>query len=242
MRMIAITPWRRTLATWVHPQSDLYTLNPNYVEGVENAGAYASIVPHVTTEDEACDILQRFDGLIISGGADMDPSFYGQENTASNGPDPASDTSDLAFVHAARQLGRPLLAICRGAQVLNVAFGGTLHQNVWSAEGDHPPKPDSGDAVADSDAFLSVRHDVDLTPDSLAAQVFGATRISTNSLHHQAVDQPGKGLIVTGRAADGVAEVLEHESRRMLGVQWHPERLIDEGHQALFDWLVEESG
>ncbi len=236
--VIAITPWRRTVATWVHPRSDLYTLNPDYVTGVEKAGGRAVLVPHVGSADEAAEVLDTVDGLIVSGGADIDPEFYGHDNVASMRPDPAADTSDLAFVAAARRTGRPVLAICRGAQILNVALGGTLHQHIWADDGDHRPRADTGDALVDSDEFLARRHAVDLAEGSRVAGIFGSTRIDTNSLHHQSIDRVGSGLVVTGTTADGVVEVVEHPDEPLLGVQWHPERLTDEGHQPLFDWLV----
>lgn len=241
MVLIAVTTWRRTLPTWVHPESSLYTLNPDYVTGVENAGGSAVVVPHVASDEAAEEMLDHFDGLILSGGADMEPSLYGQENTASFRPDLAADRSDIAFTKAALASGKPLLAICRGAQVLNVAFGGSLIQNVWIDEGVHTPRTDSGDVRADSDAFLDRRHDVDLVSGSLAASLFGSNKISTNSLHHQSVDQLGEGLCITGRAEDGHVEVIEHPNGLAIGVQWHPERLLEDGHQTLFDWVVEAS-
>jgi putative glutamine amidotransferase len=235
--LIAITPWRRTLETWVHPRSDLYTLDPEYVDAVEQAGGDAVILPHVHDPHTARRLLARFDGLIVSGGDDVDPSFYGATNEHAENPDPIADRSDIELTLAAHELGMPLLAVCRGPQVLNVAFGGTLHQHVWG-RGDHPPKPDTGDALADADRFLAYRHRVRLEPGSIIAKIFDREEIVTNSMHHQSVDQLGDGIVVTGRAGDGVVEVIEHESGRFLGVQWHPERLADEGHRPLFDWLI----
>jgi len=235
--MIAITPWRRPLATWVHPAEDLYTLAPGYLARVRAGGSHGAIVGQVTTLDEAKLVLQRFDGLILSGGEDVDPSLYGAANTGSIGPDVRADRSDMAYLEAARALDLPVLAVCRGLQVMNVTFGGTLHQDIWSASGSHPPRHDTGNSLADADAFLTNRHDVDLAPGSLIAEVLHSTTVSVNSLHHQAADRIGDSLVVTGRAPDGTVEVLEHPDGRLLGVQWHPEWLEEAG-QPLFDWLV----
>ena len=242
--MIAITPWRRSLATWVHPVQDLYTINPDYVVGVERAGSRGALVGHVASVDEAKLTMERFDGLILSGGNDVDPSMYGAANTGSIEPNPAADKSDTAYLHAAEALGLPVLAICRGLQVMNVAFGGSLHQDVWGRP-DHPPRADSGDAIADADGFLANQHEVSLAAGSRLRTIFGSDAIMTNSLHHQAADSVGEGLRVTATAPDGTIEGLEHQSAPILGVQWHPERSLDDSpghpsHQCLFDWLVQQ--
>jgi putative glutamine amidotransferase len=235
--MIAITPWRRPLATWVHPAEDLYTLAPDYLARLRQAGSHGAIVGHVETTDEAKLVLERFDGLILSGGNDVDPALYGEKNTESIEPDIRADRSDIAYLEAARALDLPVLAVCRGLQVMNVAFGGTLHQDIWSTHSNHPPRSDSGDLHADADAFLDNRHEVELTAGSLIAGLLQSTVISVNSLHHQAAATIGDGLVVTGRAGDGTIEVIEHPDGRILAVQWHPEWLTEMG-QPLFDWLV----
>lgn len=234
--MIAITPWRRTLSTWVHPEDDLYTINPDYLDGVAAVGGRPALVGHATDVDDAKQTLERFDGLLLSGGADVHPSLYGAALNGSVDPDIASDRSDLAYLDAARTLGMPVLGICKGLQIINVAFGGTLHQDIWSDDGNHPARPDC--SIEAADAFLADRHEVTLTEGSLIADVVGAQTLITNSLHHQAADHIGDELLVTGRAADGTVEVLEHPDGRLLAVQWHPERMAESGWP-LFRWLVE---
>lgn len=235
--MIAITPWRRPLATSAHPRQDLYTINPDYLVGVERAGTQAALVGHVTTVEEATAVLARFDGLIISGGADVDPSMYGAENAGSVETDRSADVSDIAYLRAAERLGMPVLAICRGMQIMNVAYGGTMHQHIWG-RAQHPAKLDTGNETADAEEFLARRHDVELTPGSRIEGLFGTTTLRANSLHHQAVDEIAADLVITATTADGTVEGLEHPTAPVLGVQWHPERMLDEGHQVLFDWLV----
>ncbi len=237
--LIAITPWRRTLPTFVHPQTDLYTLAPYYPDGVAKAGGQSAVVPAVATGLEAADLMARFDGLILSGGDDLDPSLYEQDNTASHQPDKEADESDIRLLHAAIAQDKPILAICRGAQVANVALGGSLHQDIWGTSVSHPARHSSDDPVADADQFLANRHTVTIEPGSILATILGSTTTETNSLHHQSVDRAADGLRVVGTADDGIVEALEHESHPLLAVQWHPERLSH--HQPLFDWLVEQA-
>lgn len=244
--MIAITPWRRTLPTWVHPTDDLYTINPDYLNGVAAVGGRPALVGHALDIDDAKKTLERFDGLLLSGGSDVHPSLYGAEIDGSVEPHIASDRSDLAYLDAARSLGMPVLGICKGLQIMNVAFGGTLHQDIWSDDGNHPQRPafdaTSGSFAADTldaaEAFLAGRHEVTLTEGSRIAEINGGTSVITNSLHHQAADRIGDDLLVTGRADDGMVEVLEHPTEPLLAVQWHPERMGEAGWP-IFRWLVE---
>lgn len=237
--LIAITPWRRTLPTFVHPETDLYTLAPYYTEGVARAGGHSAIIPAADTEEEAGDLLARFDGLILSGGDDIDPSLYDQHNTASHQPDKEADQSDIRLFDAALAQNKPVLAICRGAQVVNVALGGSLHQNIWGTSASHPARDNSGDPITDADRFLANRHTVDIQPGSTLAKVLACAATETNSLHHQSVDRVADELRVVGTAGDGIVEALEHRSHPLLAVQWHPERLAH--HQPLFDWLVDQA-
>jgi putative glutamine amidotransferase len=174
-------------------------------------------------------VIARLDGLVLTGGADVDPALYGQA------PDPAlgtvehdRDTWELALLAAAEARGLPVLCVCRGVQLLNVAKGGTLRQHVDAGEGDGHPRFDvDGHEAA---------HGVDLVDGTLAASLLG-THVDVNSLHHQVIDEVGEGLSVTGRSPDGAAEVLELEGRDVLGVQWHPELLARP--DPTFAWLVE---
>jgi len=174
------------------------------------------------------EIIERLDGLVLTGGADVDPERYGQAPDERLGTvEKDRDEWELALLAAAERRGIPVLCICRGVQLLNVAKGGTLRQHVGPDEGDgHPRFEESGRASA---------HGVDLAPGSLAASLYGR-HAEVNSLHHQVIDEVGEGLTVSGRSPDGSVEAVEVQGRDVLGVQWHPE-LLGQPDPA-FVWLV----
>jgi len=152
-----------------------------------------------------------YDGLILCGGADIDPIRYGESNTCSVNISPERDDNDFAFARAFIAAGKPVLGICRGHQVLNTVFGGTLVQHLPTAEAHRAP----GDAV----------HPVLAPEDSFLSRAYGQ-RFSVNSHHHQAVNRLGRGLRITLRCeADGTVEAFEHISLPVVGVQFHPERM-----------------
>lgn len=174
--------------------------------------------------------LRGFDGLLIPGGYDVDPTRYGQEplETTVVADFPAQDAFESEMMAAAIELGLPVLAICRGFQLLNVEYGGSLVQDV----------------AADSMHRNSV-HDVALAADSRLAGVIGEERIAVSSYHHQAVDRVGDGLHAVGTAPDGVVEAIEFDDPEieLLAVQWHPEDSAaeDPRQHALFAWLIERA-
>lgn len=239
--LVAITPWHRVVATYVHPKNDLYTLDPEYPDSVEAAGGIAVILPFARSAEMARLTLERCDALILSGGDDVDPAGYGHELDGSVSTNPDADASDRLYLQAALELGTPVLAVCRGLQLLNVALGGTLHQHIWDEVDEHPARPETDDETHNAEAMWARRHDVIIEPGSTLAKVFDAERVSTTSLHHQSVDEVATPLRVTGRTAGGSIEAVEHESAPVLGVQWHPERQGHEGHGALFEWLIESA-
>lgn len=239
--LVAITPWHRTVATYVHPENDLYTLDPEYPDSVEAAGGIGVVLPFAKSAEMARATLERCDGLILSGGDDVDPAGYGHDLAGSVSTNPAADASDRLYLDAALELAKPVLAVCRGLQVLNVALGGTLHQHIWDEVDEHPARPETSDETHNADTMWARRHDVLIEPGSTLAKVFDADRVSTTSLHHQSIDAVAAGLRVTGRTAGGSIEAVEHESHPMLGVQWHPERQGHEGHGVLFEWLIESA-
>lgn len=208
-----------------------------YLEAVERAGAFAAILdPFPPGPGEAAALVARLDGLVLTGGADVDPGRYGAERHPEvYGTNARSDAFELALVDAVVAAGLPTLAICRGLQVLNVARGGTLEQHLPDRPGllAHGT-PGGGEGT---------RHEVGLEPGSLLAGTMGTARPMCASHHHQAVAALGAGLRVTARADDGVVEGLELEGAWILAVQWHPEDTAaeDPAQQRLFDALVERA-
>ncbi|HQK92967.1 MAG TPA: gamma-glutamyl-gamma-aminobutyrate hydrolase family protein [Armatimonadota bacterium] len=166
--------------------------------------------------------LKDLDGLVLSGGGDVHPSHYGQEHGGlSRGIDMQRDTFEMALVHGALEAGIPLLGICRGCQVLNVALGGTLYQDLRA---EHTGRTlEHSYADHDPGRFHGLR----LDPGSWLARAAGRCRITVNSHHHQGVREPGPGVRIVAWAIDGVGEAIELASSvgLAIGVQWHPERL-----------------
>ncbi len=191
-----------------------------YVNAIQRAGGLALMIPPDPELADAPDeALDKIDGLILAGGHDVDPDAYGAErHPATNTTVPERDQVEIALTRRAIELDMPVLGICRGMQVLNVALGGTLQQHIPDTLGheEHRRVPGSFDG---SD------HDVVLAPGSRAALAAGEQLHGTKSHHHQAVDTIGDGLIVTGQSTlDELPEAIEAPDRTfVLGVQWHPE-------------------
>jgi putative glutamine amidotransferase len=199
-----------------------------YVQAIERAGGRALLVPPSTEGvDETLDAL---DGLLFSGGADLDPSTYGQEaHPETNGMRPDRDHGELALLTAALERDMPVLAVCRGSQVLNVVRGGDLVQHLPDVIGDERHKHTPG-VFAD--------HDVRVEPGSKVGELLG-DRAPVKSHHHQGYGNVGEGLREVAWADDGTVEALEDPEKRFaVGVLWHPEAGED---AALFDALVEQA-
>ncbi len=183
-------------------------------------------------------MLARVDALVLTGGPDVDPALYGEApHPAVYGVDRRADDFESALADVAVARGLPMLAICRGFQVLNVARGGSLHQHLADDLG-VPPHGRPGEAGG---ARL---HEVQLDADSMLADVMDATRVTASCHHHQAIARPGDGLRVVGRAPDGIIEAMELDGCFVLAVQWHPEDTAgdDPSQQRLFDALVRRAG
>ena len=219
------------------PERDLapkrLELRLSYTQAVQDAGGLAVVLPAHGYANDVDALLRRVDGLLFSGGPDIDPAVYAQERHPELGPDVdrASDEYELALLDGAVQHDVPVLGICRGMQALNVARGGTLHQHLPDVtalahrQGNEPQAP---------------AHPVVVEPRSLLHRVSGATALAVNSLHHQGVDRIGAGLEACAHAPDGTVEaVWDPAARFCLGVQWHAELLAHhESHAALFGGLV----
>jgi putative glutamine amidotransferase len=200
-----------------------------YVRAVEKAGGRPLLVP--PSEEAIEETLDALDGVVFSGGSDVDPELYGAEaHPETNGVHPERDRAEIALLRAALERDMPVLAICRGSQVLNVAQGGDIVQHLPEVVG-HEQHKHTPSVFGD--------HDVDLVPGSRLQRLLG-DRAPVKSHHHQGYGNLGEGLQEAARADDGTVEAIEDPSRRFaLGVLWHPE----EGEDfALFQELVEEAG
>jgi putative glutamine amidotransferase len=207
-------------ARWSVWDQEAVLLPRSYVTAVQDAGALALLLPPDPLAGAApAEWLDLLDGLLLAGGADVDPATYGAEpDPQTIGSVPERDAFETALALAAMERDLPLLGICRGMQVMNVARGGTLIQHLPDDKGHEDHRRALG-------TFDGADHDVRIAPDSLAARVTGDQQHATKSHHHQGVDAIGDGFDVTGWATvDELPEVIEDPSRRFaLGVQWHPE-------------------
>jgi putative glutamine amidotransferase len=211
--------------------------NEAYVLALMRAGAAPVLLPQLTEHSRLRRLYDVLDGLLLPGAGDIDPARYGEARHEKCGPvSPELDEVELTLARWAVDDEKPLLAICRGIQVLNVALGGTLYQDIAAQipGGEEHVKHRRGPRD-----FLA--HPAAITPSSRLAGLLGATSLPVNSLHHQAVKDVAPGLAVVARAPDSLieaAEVSEHPFA--IGVQWHPEELVDRDprSQKLFDALV----
>ena len=199
-----------------------------YPKGIAAVGG---LPVQLTREADPSDMIGSIDGLVMTGGAAPDPLLYGEDPHPELGEiEPGRDEWELALIRAALARRLPMLCVCRGAQLLNIALGGSLVQHL-----------DESDAHALWNTSRTDRcHIVQVSAGSRLESLYG-TNVATNSLHHQAVGRPGSGVIVTGTAEDGVIEGFEIDGRpEVLAVQWHPEMLAEQPDPA-FAWLVEEA-
>jgi putative glutamine amidotransferase len=214
--LIGVTAWRRTLDTFYGPDT-LQTLSTYYTESVSRAGMVPVMFPAGLDPVDAGRLVARVDGVLISGGDDVNPATYGAENTDSKNVSDTVDRFEVAVATAAQERKTPVLAICRGLQLLNVALGGTLNQEVTSEGGAHEP------VTRDHEEMQARRHVVTFEADSLLAGMYRSREVKVNTLHHQGVDRLAAELIVEGRTDDGLVEAARFSGDWWaLGVQWHP--------------------
>ena len=191
-----------------------------YIQAIQRAGALALMIPpDPRFEQDPDEVLDLIDGLILAGGNDIGPGCYGAEpHPETRDPVPERDSAELALTRRAVERDLPVLGICRGMQLLNVAFGGTLLQHL-------PDEVGHGAHRLNPGSFDGSDHDVRLRPDSLAALAAGEELHSTKSHHHQGIDRLGSGLLITGSSTlDDLPEAIEAPDKQfVLGVQWHPE-------------------
>lgn len=218
--LILLTTGRRTGGLSVSRTASIL-----YGEALARAGG----LPAAFSGGDPASLARQFSGLLLTGGGDVGPARYGGARLPTDTVDVDRDREEFALLDAFLRQGRPIFGICRGVQLLNVYFGGTLRQQV----------PGHADGA---------RHTVHAVPGSRIEALCGAA-FETNSWHHQAADALAPGLRCTASSPDGLAEALEHEAFPVFGVQWHPERMlpglcadVDTDHQCLFDDFIKECG
>lgn len=204
-----------------HLDIDVYLAD--YTRKVLAAGG---LPVHLPLDGDPAAYVGRLDGLLLTGGTDIEPRHYASEPDGNGDYEPLRDTVELTLLEAAMADDVPVLGICRGLQLVNIHAGGNLHQ--------HVPEHARYDVHPDE-----VIHRVCLEPHSRLGLLYGA-EVEVNSLHHQTIDRVGEGLLVAGTADDGTIEALEMPGRDVLAVQWHPE--MRSRQEPVFDWLIKQAG
>lgn len=234
--LIGISVYR----TKIHqpPHTLFYCLHPFYIASTLAGGGAPVHIPLGLSQESLRAIFDRLDGLILSGGGDVDPALYGEQVNGSRGIDRERDEMEMLLTRWALDEGKPLLAICRGIQIINVALGGNLYQDIVS---DMPGamRHNYSDSLGFARDHLA--HDVSLTPDCYLARLLGGSHLLVNSLHHQGIKTLATDLTAVGHATDGLVEAVEVVGHPFaVGVQWHPEALAihDPVMRRLFEGLV----
>jgi putative glutamine amidotransferase len=236
-----MTPWRRHLPTFLGERTELDTLHPPYGDRIASAGGLPLVVPRPPSPHADAilgDLLDIADGLMLTGGGDVDPQAYGDDDQGALLVDAEADAWEIALVRGAAERRLPTLGICRGAQIMAVAFGGRLLQDL-TADAEH------GDLLElEPEQVLANRHWVDLLPGSRLREVFDASRVYVNTIHRHAVADAG-ALAATGLASGGIIEAVEAAGALAdwpaLGVQWHPEKMDDPPQRRLFRHFVQSA-
>ena len=215
-------------------------MSRSYVNALLKAGAAPLLIPHIADKAVLRTLYERLDGLLLPGGGDIDPARYGESRHKNcNEPSAERDDTELALARWAMDGDMPVLAICRGIQVLNVALGGSLFQDIQA----QIPGAERHDWYPNHPRDR-LSHTVAISPNTRLAQIVGTTLLPVNSLHHQSVKDVAPGLAVTGFSPDEIIEVVEALDHPFaIGVQWHPEELAggDARARRLFDAFVEAS-
>lgn len=210
-----------------------------YVSSLRRAGAQAVLLPPVATPGEMEWISRAYDGFLFTGGPDINPELYGETKMACcKRLNPERDTLEVPLFRLALQEKKPILAICRGCQLMNVVFGGTLYQDISTQ------RPGSLEHSQAEKAF-SRAHSVSVEPGTRLYRAVRTQGLGVNSLHHQAIHKVGGGLVVSARSEDGLVEGIESvDYPFVMGVQWHPEQMaaLRPQQQRIFDLFVQAAG
>lgn len=235
--VIGITPSPSTLER-SHGLFNLFGIADTYTTAVESAGGIPLIIP--PQDDNVPRLVEIVDGLLITGGGDIDPALYGDTDIhpTTYGIHAGRDSLEFGLLREAIDREVPTFCICRGIQVLNVVLGGTLYQDIADQFSPQVQHQQQRDGIAKEEPG----HHVDVTPDSRLASAYGATRLNVNSFHHQGLKQLGEQLIAVATAPDGIVEGVELPGHPwLLGVQWHPEMMftVHTEHLKPFQALVQ---
>lgn len=207
-------------------ESKKISVHQNYAKPLVAIGALPMVLPYTEKLPVVQEIVEKIDGLLLTGGADIDPTLFGEEpEPGLQKIDPKRDRFEMMLIQEALKADLPILAICRGNQMLNVAAGGTLVQDLFSRSNilqHHQNAPRDHES-----------HFVDIIKDSKLFEMVNAEQLKVNSFHHQAVQEPAPGFIISATASDGVVEAIESEKHRFtVGVQWHPGDLFEKNAHA----------
>ncbi|GAA0316330.1 gamma-glutamyl-gamma-aminobutyrate hydrolase family protein [Bacillus carboniphilus] len=203
-----------------------HTLNHDYIQAVIDAGGLPVILP-VGIDEDVDQLVDKLDGFVVTGGGDIDPTLFGEEPHRNLGEiSPGRDSFELALIKKALEADKPIVAICRGIQIMNIAVGGDMYQDIY-AQTDNELLQHGQKATRNH-----LAHFVHVEPDSLLAQIADTTKFKVNTYHHQAVRNVPLPFKISGTASDGIIEAIESvEHKFVLGVQWHPEGLAYKGDE-----------
>lgn len=219
-----------------HP---LTALQHSYLKAVMQAGGLPVMIPNILSEEDFLDLYSRLNGILFSGGGDVSLKYFsGSDHPRIGEVDDLRDSTEITLMRTAVNDGKPILGICRGAQVMNVALGGTLYTHIYDQ------LKGALDHAYPGDLRRAIVHPVNVDETTRSAEIFGETLLNVNSLHHQGLKDVAPALKVAGHAPDGLVEIIEIPNHPYaVGVQWHPEWLTDQpAMQRLFKSFVDASG
>jgi putative glutamine amidotransferase len=219
-----------------HP---LTALQHSYINAIAQAGGLPILIPEILSEEDFLDLYSHLKGILFSGGGDVSLKYFnGSDHPRIGEVDELRDTTEITLMRAAVNDGKPILGICRGAQVMNIALGGTLYTHIYDQ------LKGALDHAYPGDLRRALVHPVNVDETTRSAEIFGETLLNVNSLHHQGLKDIAPGLNVAGHAPDGLVEIIEiPDHPYAVAVQWHPEWLTDQpAMQRLFKSFVDASG